>query len=531
MKNVLIKIIMPAALFFSAALTAAAAPKSEALFDKLVKTYILNPDGSQKLRVQKQLTIYTHAAMNSLYGETFIVYDPAYQHLKVNESYTRQADGTIVETPANAFVEVLPSAAANTPAYNGLREMVIVHTGLELGATIYLDYTLTTDAGALPALDIFEQVEELSPIKEYRLSVTVPVDTPLHYELLNGKASPKITDAEGMRTVTWELRNVMPRPASLPVSVPAGSVQAFAVTTYPSRQAALDVMASQVYSPDDDAVRALLDSFDSGKADRRSDVDKIHEYIHSGLATCGLTPAMTGYRVRPAAEVIKSAYATDAEKTLLANALLRASGMDSEVLLAFPKAADPASTGLASVQNIMATGLVDAADDATEDIGAYLSISGLDGRIVDPQSRPTTIVSVTELSVTASGGRELGGGMLSYSLPDAESGWIKDVYPSTVANTVRSVNLLLPYLSDETYRCTLRIEDGLKPVILPESVHITNSVGSVAVEVGSAGGDTVITRRLSIVRQLVTPELYPEYYRLMSEWYTISSSPLIFSAE
>ena len=179
----------------------------------------------------------------------------------------------------------------------------------------------------------------------------------------------------------------------------------------------------------------------------------------------------------------------------------------------------------------MATGLVDAADDATEDIGAYLSISGLDGRIVDPQSRPRTIESVTELSVTASGGRELGGGMLSYSLPNAESGCIKDVYPSTVANTVRSVNLLLPYLSDETYKCTLRIEDGLKPVILPESVHISNSVGSVAVEVGSAGGDSVITRRLSIVRQLVTPELYPEYYRLMSEWYTISSSPLIFSAE
>ena len=89
--------------------------------------------------------------MNSLYGETFIVYDPAYQQLKINESYTRQVDGTIVTTPANAFVEVLPSAAANAPAYNGLKEMVVVHTGLELGATIYLDYTVTTDAGALPA--------------------------------------------------------------------------------------------------------------------------------------------------------------------------------------------------------------------------------------------------------------------------------------------------------------------------------------------------------------------------------------------
>ena len=59
MKNILAKILMPAALILSAVLTAAAAPKNEAQFDKLVKTYTLNPDGSQELRVQKQLTIYT----------------------------------------------------------------------------------------------------------------------------------------------------------------------------------------------------------------------------------------------------------------------------------------------------------------------------------------------------------------------------------------------------------------------------------------------------------------------------------------
>ena len=177
MKNIQTRVMLSAVLIMSAVLTSSAAPGSEAQFDRLVKAYVLNPDGSQEIRVQKQLTIYTHAAMNNLYGETFIVYDPACQHLKINESYTRQVDGTIIETPANAFVEVLPSAAANAPAYNGLREMVVVHTGLELGATIYLDYTLTTDAGALPALDIFEQVEELSPIKYYELSVSVPSGT------------------------------------------------------------------------------------------------------------------------------------------------------------------------------------------------------------------------------------------------------------------------------------------------------------------------------------------------------------------
>ena len=157
------------ALFLSMTLTAQAAP--EARFGKLSKTYTLHTDGSQELRVQKELTLYTHAAMNSLYGETFIVYNPQYQQLEIHDSYTRQKDGTIVRTPDNAFVEVLPSAATNAPAYNGLKEMVVVHTGLELGATICLDYSIKSRAGYLPELDICCPIKELSPIDEFTLRI------------------------------------------------------------------------------------------------------------------------------------------------------------------------------------------------------------------------------------------------------------------------------------------------------------------------------------------------------------------------
>ena len=531
MKNILAKILMPAALILSAVLTAAATPKNEAQFDKLVKTYTLNPDGSQELRVQKQLTIYTHAAMNSLYGETFIVYDPAYQQLKINESYTRQVDGTIVTTPANAFVEVLPSAAANAPAYNGLKEMVVVHTGLELGATIYLDYTVTTKAGALPALDIFEQVEELSPIKEYVLSVTVPSGTPLHYALLNGSTKPSVSEANGARTVKWTLRNVRPRPRYLAVSAPAGNVQAVAVTTFDSQQAVADVIKSQLYSPEDEAVKALLASLNEGPADRRSTVDKIHEYLSTGLAQNRLSLAQTGYKVRPAADVIHSAYATDAERTLLAAALLQAAGQESEVTLAFPRTSDPAAAGLASLQNIMAAGLVDRADEATADIAGYLSIIGLDGQPAEVAAPDHKVDVESTFSVSASEAASVAEGIYSFTLPEARSGWLGSVYASTTSNTTRPVNLLLPYLADETYTCTLDVQDGLKAVALPENMTLDTPVGSLRVIVAEVDGKTVITRSLKLVQQLITPALYPQYYRLMSEWYTLCATPLIFSAE
>ena len=531
MKNILTKTIVSAALVLSAVFTSAAAPKNEAQFDKIIKTYTLNPDGSQELRVRKQLTIYTHAAMNSLYGETFIIYDPAYQQLTINESYTRQVDGTVVTTPANAFVEVLPSAAANAPAYNGLKEMVVVHTGLELGATIYLDYTITTKAGALSALDIFEQIEELSPIKEYVLSVTVPSGTPLDYALLNGKTKPSLSEADGMKTVKWTLRNVKPRPRYLAVSVPAGNVQAITATTYGSAAALADVIGSQAYDPSSPAVQELLGAMNAGPSDRRSVTDKIHAYLSENLASCSLSFAQTGCRVRPVEDVINSAYATDAERTLLASALLRAAGMDSDILLAFPKVETPAAAGYSSLQNIMASGYVNAADGATADISGYLAIIGLDGMPAEVASEDHSIVSESTLAVNEENGNPLDGGYYSYRLPDAGTGWLGKNYSSTTANTSRPVNLLLPYLPDETYTCTLEVGDGMKAVALPENVNLVNSVGAVRLSVAEENGKTVVTRSLKLTEQLITPALYPQYYQLMSEWYTLSATPLVFFAE
>ena len=210
MTNLINKIIC-LLIVLGTAISVSAAPEAE--FKKLIKSWTLNTDGSQEFHYNMELTIYSYLAMRSLYGESFIQYNPEYQTLKINSSFTKQKDGTIVKTPDNAFVEVLPRSAADAPAYNHLKEMVVVHTGLELGATIYLDYTITTKAGYLPGLDIFEPIQQASPIKEYSLSVTVPVDKDLSYSLANPQVMAKVNVEEGMRTISWKLKNV--KPASL----------------------------------------------------------------------------------------------------------------------------------------------------------------------------------------------------------------------------------------------------------------------------------------------------------------------------
>ena len=71
MKNTYYYIVTLAMLILAFPVKAA----SEAEFGKLSKAYTLHADGSQEMRVQKELTLFTHAAMNRVYGESFIVSD------------------------------------------------------------------------------------------------------------------------------------------------------------------------------------------------------------------------------------------------------------------------------------------------------------------------------------------------------------------------------------------------------------------------------------------------------------------------
>lgn len=186
-------------------LTATAADY-EAEFKQISKSWTLHADGSREFRHSKELTIFTHTAMNSTYGESFIVYNPKHEKVVIHSAYTKQKDGNIVQTPENAFVEVLPKQAANAPDYNHLIELVVVHTGLELGATIYLDYSIISEPGYLRQIDLCQSLNELSPVKDYRLSISAPENTPLYSGIINRPdIRPKVSVSNGNRTAAYQI--------------------------------------------------------------------------------------------------------------------------------------------------------------------------------------------------------------------------------------------------------------------------------------------------------------------------------------
>lgn len=515
---------------------------SEAEFRKLSKTYTLRADGSQEVRVQKELTLFTHAAMNSLYGETFIVYDPDFQKLEIHESYTRQKDGTVIKTPANALVEVLPSAAANAPAYNRLKEMVVVHTGLELGATIVLDYSIVSKAGYLPALDVCCPVKELSPIKEYTFQLNVPTDKTVHYELLNASAQPATAQKDGMKSFTWTLKDVQPRPYAYPSArgsmgqvqmAASGMMPVFIASTWANYGEALKSLKAQFQAGDPAVVKAKLAELTQGLKDNPQAVrNAIASYMTEmyRLGRCGVSLQDAGYRLRPASEVIRSAYGTQAELVNLDVALQQAAGLEAEVAVCALHPSEAADQGLSTIVSLVAQSklmpekvALTGTDEAR--LQSFLTVTDLEGKSLKlaayleaqkSQQTDTLKVDETKMQQPAEGW-----GIVTLSDPTP----VRTLY-TYAANTTIPENILLPNTVDYTLKTVVCLPEGMKMAPRADR-ELSNACGKVAFSYQPTKDGVKVTRMLKIDRQLQTPSNYKELYALLAEWKDTNNHTLV----
>lgn len=516
--------------------------ESEAEFRKLSKTYTLRADGSQELRVQKELTLFTHAAMNGLYGETFIVYDPEFQELTIHESYTRQKDGTVIKTPSNALVEVLPSSAANAPAYNHLKEMVVVHTGLELGATIYLDYSIVSKAGYLPELDVCCPVKELSPVKEFIFRLNVPAGKSVRYELLNASAKPVIAQGNGMKSFIWTLKDVAPRPYAYPSgrgnlglvqAVASGMMPVFVASTWPGYTEAVKYLQKQFAVGNTSVVEGKVAELTQGlEGNPQAMRNAIANYMAGlyQLGHCNVSLQDAGYRLRPASEVITSAYGTQAELVNLDVTLQRAAGLEAEVAVCALRPSVDGNRGLATVMSLVCQSKKmpeKVALTGTEEacLQPFMTITDLQGKklMLESYLGAKEARTTDTLEVKSDKLQELADGWGIVPLSDPTP--VRSLY-AYAGNTSISEKILLPRTVDCALETIVRLPEGMKWSGHADK-EISNACGKVVFSYKAVKGGVKVTRSIRIDRQLQTPANYKELYTLLSEWRDTNNHTLV----
>lgn len=466
----------------SVSLSLAATKDWDATYNHISKEYNLSSDGSQSCRTVEEMTYYSYHAIHNLYGETFIDYNPQWQDLVINSSYTKQVDGTIVMTPENAFVETLPKFAENAPAHNDLTRLVVVHTGLEPGCTTYLDYTIISKPGYLPELDIITPVEYGSPVTELTVSITVPQEKHLRYSFSKTDPEPAVRTSTGKTTYMWTLKNL--EAAS---SDPGDYKRAlFTASTFESEESAFAFLTSQFTKAEeiDSTIMASIEA----KGSENGKMMSVSRFLRERFSIVPIPLEAAGYRFRSIGDILKSAYVTTDEREMVRCALLNAVGVKAEVVPVY--SCEP--VGLGSISRLRT--------DAVSEKG----ISSFERKFS------------TKLKY---GEADLENGYLIVDLPfenRAFSGKPYNTYPTT-----RSNELNLHRSFNEVHEYEIVLEDGLIPSGLENlQTSISNDAGYCNVTASITGNTVTVTRTIEIFKSTIAPAEYAAFRELIAFWTT-----------
>ena len=502
------------------ATTVMMAQQADAEYKLLSRKYEVKNDGSMTYNYRKELKLNSQRAFFSVYGESFIVYNPEYQTLKINEAYTLRADGSRVDAPKNAFVEQLPSACADCGYYNAFREMVVVHTALEKGATIVLDYTITSKPGMLLEKIVFA---EDAPIAKYVVDVKV-AGQDLFYSVANPSA--KVALKRVGDRYTWTGINLPQTTAEFYAPAPD--------KIYPTLYISMFEDLNNILPTDYNLPQTAVDFVSSvGGKDQLERAKKILDHVTANVRLNNVPLAQTGLRFRSAGEVWNSNCGNAFEKTLLLNAMLRAAGFNSDVVFKYDtldcnghKFYFPKTEAVAFSHE-----------------GQDYELSALRASKIEPLGKSLNAKSLTaedKLFVTLNGNAlECNGTKGKKNMVKLADGY----YALSIEQPVGGVTVLpwqleskrnYPLVCGTTkILCHYTIEIPEKVRLVGKTMNITVSkpFGYMQIKIEQKGNTLDVVRTLSITQDTIPVSQYADFKAMLLKWTDENYKRLVFSIE
>ena len=452
------------ALVLTATLTALAqSPQPDAQYNLIRRSYRTNSDSTMDIRIRKEIILLRNRAITAYAdkGETFITYNPDFENLTINESYTQRPDGTRVPTPANAFVLQLPSECADCGRLNGLREMAIVHTALEPGCTIVLDYTLHRNTTLLA--------------ERFNLSQDCPV---ARYEI-------RYPDGH------TEVHNNLPQTVDDPYMPPRRAYDVeFQLGNKP-------VYTAEQSLP---AAATLLSSLKSH--DSKTYAAAIRDWVVDHVTLNPVDPARLDYAITPAALVFASNCGTAIDKTGLLAALLNQAGFQATIV--------------DNTLNVFGDRPFEV--EVTID-GLKYRLNATDKQPLLTQAERADAAAVAAAPIYIDRSLPwtpdtLVDGYVRITLPHEKGGI--DINPARL-NPSRTSDVQAR-VTTEFYHYTMELPKGAKLIGGDVNIEYNRAVGSINIIVKQKGRRLLVTRSLRLRKAVITRAEYSDFRQLMIDW-------------
>ena len=487
------KILFIAALLstFHFPLSTLKAQQPDAVFKLLRHEWTLNADGSSDYHYRHEVQILRNRALTAYAdkGETFVVYNPDLEELTINEVYTRQLDGTRVEMPQNAFVYQLPSECADCGRFNHMRELAMVHTGMELGCVIVVDYTIHRRYNLL-----YETLplQRECPVEKLEVVVNYPNDMDVKWDFLGNQYLPeggvtrtsRINTDNAVKTLQFALVN-MPQAPREPY-MPADIVPTLHLyNSLPEHTPAFD---QKPFAAASDAMGQVITG-----TDERMNVAKVRDFVVDNIHLNDIHPSHLGYVHSTPDVTWQTGCGTAIDKAVLLAAILNKEGYRARVI---GDNMDEVGVFIDTVEyrlNVRRKEPIDINGKARDEVDTF------------------EYTGEEEASIVA-----LEDGFFSLHIPAIP-------HPLSLPDVDR-----LPYVRTtplSTTACDINVEQtfsiskGLKLVggdIIRKASH--DGIGRVEVSIRQKGDKIKVVRRIKIEKTLIPVEEYAKFRELLTTW-------------
>ncbi len=327
----------------------------DAVIELWEQRWKLQDDGALVYHEKKHVRLNSERAYGE-FADPRITYNADTDKLEIIAAHTKLPNGQYVELPAYAHIEVAPDATAGWPAFAGIRQHLLVMSGLEPGCVVELEYRITSKPGTRPlAADLrldhqypvqkrIVQVETPTNIKVRAIIANLPEDQKLPAETqawvdqVQANAADGSAELPGPALDFGAFPGTPDEPQGLPWQTGAARF-AFAVaqTDKPWERAEPRFAALTAAADTSPLIDRLAQEWTRDARTPEEKLDTLQQKLAAQFTIVDMPTAWRPITLRPASAVAQSNYGLPSEAAALLMSLARSAGVETRPLLIVPE--------------------------------------------------------------------------------------------------------------------------------------------------------------------------------------------------
>jgi hypothetical protein len=279
------------------------------------------PDGRMVERIHRIIWIGTNYAVD-IYGDHRIPYDSERCNFNVSTVRTWR-DGTWWVTGETGIVETLPRELRTAYDYTNIREMMLLHNGIEIPCILEIAYEVEDKEPFRENIEGHWNLKRMEPCVKSTLTLGIPKDKDFQYS--KHVDVPNLVNGEDgiLDLFTWEMgtQDAMPYPRTEELKMLEPFVNWSTWINWKYYGAYLDSLYKS-HMELDSALMAVADSIEDAALTPQSRINAVIEYINKKTRLIDYPIDFWLYTPRDATRVFSTGYCHPLDRVILTAALL-----------------------------------------------------------------------------------------------------------------------------------------------------------------------------------------------------------------